>query len=369
MNLSSQNPLRVLHIGPDREARGGIASLLCAMEESATSFENRGISLQFVSTTGAGDSKAPAKTGAFLRALGRVLKIVLKAEVDLVHVHTALNGSLIRKTIFAWICYLSGMPYVFQIHNGGFFDRYSVMTGSSRLFVRLALRNSARVIVLSRHMQNLALRSGAVSEDRCVLVYNGITDPLRGEVPGKERYAGAVQIVFLGLISVAKGVPTLLDAIEILKPDFGRFSVAIYGSGDVSNFEKEVIDRDLSDVVTYGGWIGGEKKDSILKGADIFVLPSKNEGFSVAVLEAMAHGLTIASTSIPGVVDAVRNGIEAILVQPGDAMALADAIRELVDDPGLQLRLGQAARQRYLACFTLERMADRLSSIYLDCVR
>lgn len=367
MSAFSRRPLRVLHIGPDRDARGGIASLLRAMTDSATSFKNRGISLQFVSTTQSDGSGAFAKAGAFLHAIGRVLTAVLKPGVDIVHIHTALKGSLIRKTIFAWICYLCRMPYIFQIHNGGFFDRYSEMTGLSRLFVCRALKNAACVIVLSQHMRELALQSGAVSADRCVLVYNGILDPLRGDEPGKGQHTGVVRIVFLGLLSAAKGVPTLLDAIEIIQPNPAKLSVTVYGSGGVYDFKNEITDRGLSHIIAYGGWVGLEEKNSVLKDADIFVLPSKREGFSVAVLEAMAHGLAIVSTSIPGVVDAVRNDIEAILVPSGDVMALAAAIRELGDDQELRLRLGLAARQRYLTYFTLEKMADELGAVYFGC--
>lgn len=367
--MSLKKQLRVLHIGPDRGARGGIASLLCAMGESAASFGDRGISLQFISTTRSDNKRMLVKIGVFFRAIGDVLNAILKAEVDIVHIHTALKGSLIRKAIFAWICYLAGVPYIFQVHNGAFFDRYLIAKGLNRLFVRLVLRNSARVVVISQYMRNLGLQTGAVSADQCILIYNGIDDPLRGEIPGKEWHASRVKIVFLGLLSVAKGIPTLLDAIKILAPDFGKFSVSIYGSGDVSSFERNLVDRGLSDVVTYGGWIGGERKDSILNEADIFVLPSRNEGFSVAILEAMAHGLAIVSTSIPGVVDAVRSGVEAILVPPDNEMALADAILALIDDPELRLQFGQAARQRYMAHFTLEKMADELSFVYRECVK
>lgn len=364
MTLFSQKPLQVLHVGPDRDARGGIASMLCAMGENAKSFESRGISLRFVSTTRSGDNSVLAKTGTFFWAVCLLLKVIVKAEVDIVHIHTALKGSLIRKALFAWVCYLSKTSYIFHIHNGGFFDRYLAMRGVNRLFVRQVLKKSACVVVLSKYMQELALQTGAISIDQCALIYNGILDPLQGGVPRREQHAGAVKIVFLGLMSAAKGLPTLLDAIETLKPDLTKFSVSVYGNGDILKFEKDLIDRGLNNAVTYGGWIDTEKKDFVLKAADIFVLPSRSEGFSVAILEAMAHGLTIVSTSIPGVVDAVRNNTEAILVPPDNAMALANAIRELVDDRGLRIRLGLAARQRYLFCFTWEKMAGELSTIY-----
>lgn len=368
MNEPSKKRLRVLHIGPDRQARGGIASLLHAMGESATSFENMGVELQFTGTTRPGGSGVLHKAMAFVHAVCRVAGALVKSEVHIVHIHAALKGSLVRKTLFAWICILFRARYVFQIHNGGFFDRYPKMSDLGRFFVRVALHRAEYVIVLSRHMRELALKERVVSADRCAIVYNGIADPVHGNLPIAEDRGGAVQIIFLGLISEAKGVPTLLEAVESLGDRFGEFSLTVYGAGDVLTFERELTSRGLNKVVTYGGWIVGEEKISVLSSADIFVLPSRSEGFSVAVLEAMAHGLPIISTSIPGVVDAVRDGVEAMLVAPDDAAALAAAIRKLLGNPDVRTRLGVAARRRYLDYFTLEKMAAELCRIYASCV-
>ncbi|WP_321947272.1 glycosyltransferase family 4 protein [Paraburkholderia sp. J10-1] len=367
-NEPSKKRLRVLQIGPDRLARGGIASLLHAMGENAASFENMGVELQFVGTTRPGSSGVFHKATAFVHAVCHVVRVLAKSEVDVVHIHAALKGSLIRKTMFAWICILFRARYVFQIHNGGFFDRYPEIASPGRFFVRIALHRAEYVIVLSRYMRELALKVGTVSADRCVIIYNGIADPVHGQLPLVEKHAGATKIVFLGLISEAKGVPTLLEAVEILGDRVGEFSLTVYGTGDILAFEKELTSRGLNKTVTYGGWIGGKEKISVLSSADIFVLPSRSEGFSVAVLEAMAHGLPIISTSIPGVVDAVRNHIEAVLVAPGDAAALAVAIRKLLKDPDARIRMGVAARRRYLEYFTMEKMAAELSEIYALCV-
>lgn len=368
MNEPSKRRLRALQIGPDKRARGGIASLLHAMGEGATAFENMGVELQFASTTRPSGSGVLHKAMAFLHALCRVGGALVKSEVDVVHIHAALKGSLFRKTLIAWICILFGARYVFQIHNGGFFDRYPKMVGPGRFFVRVALRRAEYVIVLSNYMRERALKECFVSADRCAIVYNGIADPVHGRSPIEGEHAGAVRIIFLGLISEAKGVPTLLDAVEILRGRVGEFTLTVYGAGDILAFEKVLTSRRLNKVVTYGGWIGGEEKISVFSSADIFVLPSRSEGFSVAVLEAMAHGLPIISTSIPGVLDAVRNNIEALLVAPGDAVALAVAIRKLIDNQDVRIRLGVAARRRYLEYFTLEKMAAELYRIYASCV-
>jgi glycosyltransferase involved in cell wall biosynthesis len=365
----SARHIRVLHIGPDRSARGGIASLLHSFKENGDSFRALGIDMRLISTTRALRCGAVVKLWVFIRALLSFIGIAARSDVDLVHIHSALKGSLIRKTIFSWLCMLMGIPYLFHIHNGGFFENYSRMSRTGRYFVGRAMRNAVRTIVLSHHMKAAAIDSKILGPSQCALIYNGIADPLNGRNIYRPLGGRCVQVIFLGLLAPAKGVPTLLDAIASLKGRCPAFLVTVYGSGDVAEFHREVATRNLNDVVTYGGWIGPSEKPDVLASADVFVLPSHSEGFSVAILEAMAYGLPIVSTSIPGVVEAVQDGAEALLVLPGDSAALAKALGKVIGNEDLRVELGEAARRRYLGCFSLEKMAMELGLIYRKCLQ
>jgi glycosyltransferase involved in cell wall biosynthesis len=90
----------------------------------------------------------------------------------------------------------------------------------------------------------------------------------------------------------------------------------------------------------------GREKLAFLQGADVFVLPSRNESFGIANLEAMATGLPVISTRTGAIPEYLQTEVHGLLVEPGDAMALAGAMRRLMDDGELRLRLGDAARQR-----------------------
>lgn len=361
-------PVRVLHIGPDRNARGGIASLLHSFEENCDFFRAQNIDMRLISTTRPFGCGAVIKLWMFIRAVISFISIAARSDVDLVHIHSALKGSLLRKTVFSWLCMFMGIPYLFHIHNGEFFENYSRMSRIGRYFVSRAMRNAARTIVLSRHMRAAAIDSRITRPDQCALIYNGIADPLDGPKTRRPLAGKCIQVIFLGLLAPAKGIPTLFDAIERLKGRCSEFRLTAYGSGDVAEFLREVATRNLNDVVTYGGWIGPSEKQDVLARADVFVLPSHSEGFSIAILEAMAYGLPIVSTSIPGVAEAVRDGEEALLVSPGDGVAFAIALGKLIGDEDLRMELGQAARHRYLGYFSLEKMAAELGLIYRKCL-
>ncbi|QGZ62309.1 glycosyltransferase family 4 protein [Paraburkholderia acidisoli] len=366
-------PLRVIHVGPGRAARGGIASLLAAMEDNGELFKAKGISLHFLSTLRNSECGNFRKIIEFFCAICHILLSIVRSNIDIVHLHSALKGSLIRKIIISHFCIITKTPYIFQVHNGGFFENYLNSNFLFRFFIRRSLRYANYVIVLSHHMQQIALSSGLLESERCLLIYNGIVDPVKNdfseEYKRKYEKSESIRIVFLGLISQDKGILTLLDAIKIIDKNHLKFRVDVYGNGNIPKFEMDVVSRELEDIVKYGGWINGDAKRHVMSLADIFVLPSRSEGFSIAVLEAMAFGLTIVATSIPGIVDAVRDGIEAKLVSPNDAAALADTMRSLMTNPEFRERLGAAARQRYLAHFTMEEMVTQLQKTYFKCAR
>jgi starch synthase len=101
---------------------------------------------------------------------------------------------------------------------------------------------------------------------------------------------------------------------------------------------------------------------SYLRAADIYTIPSRREGFAVAVLEAMACGLPVVASDVPGVAEVVPRG-EAdggIVVPGGDRSALAEALLRLLDDPALQARLGRVARERMEREFSIEAIGPRL---------
>jgi glycosyltransferase involved in cell wall biosynthesis len=99
--------------------------------------------------------------------------------------------------------------------------------------------------------------------------------------------------------------------------------------------------------------------DDLLAAADLFVLPSLQEGLSVSLLEAMAAGLPVVATDIPGNRDLVTDGDHGLLVPVRDSEALSVAILRLLDDPPLGARLGRAARERVEEEFSVKKVVDR----------
>jgi glycosyltransferase involved in cell wall biosynthesis len=111
----------------------------------------------------------------------------------------------------------------------------------------------------------------------------------------------------------------------------------------------------------------GQRDDvlRILAGADVFVLASRQEGLPVVLMEATSVGLPIVATAVGGVPEVLTDGVDGLVVPPGDPLALADALSRVVTDPDLRARLGTGAKERS-AMFDVARASRTIESIYRE---
>ncbi|WP_454874106.1 glycosyltransferase family 4 protein [Paraburkholderia xenovorans] len=365
-DLSNANtPRTIIQLGPSRSAHGGIASVLAGYASYESGFEELGYRFIFIASYGEAGRNGIL---TFIAAWWRLIVLSLFGDVRLVHIHSATRGSLLRKALFALTCMALRRTYVMHIHNGAFAAYYKGMSWPARAIVRLVLANAASLICLSTHAREQFIAMGLAIADKCQLVYNGIDDPLV-ENQVSSRPSQALAVTFLGKLCEAKGIFTLLEALALLPRSTPAYKLFVGGTGDAEVFQKWVSRYGLGDQVIYLGWIDGDNKNNLLRNTDIFVLPSLSEGFSVAILEAMAFGTAVVSTRIPGVVDAVRQGQDGLLVEPKEVEALRDAILYLLSAAAERDRFGASARQRFLEQFTIRRMACRLARVYEEAMQ
>ena len=125
------------------------------------------------------------------------------------------------------------------------------------------------------------------------------------------------------------------------------------GGPDRASLEADVAKRGIQKNVVLHGFAPQQKLDELYGQADIFALASFAEGVPGVLMEAMAMEIPCVATWITGIPELIRNGIDGLLVAPSDVGAFADAMRRLIDDPDLRLRIGQAGRRRVLNKFDL----------------
>lgn len=232
---------------------------------------------------------------------------------------------------------------------------------------RLVSRTAAFITVCDSDARKGA-RLGVLAPERTTTVYNGIDTTqvvsghggLRAELGIDSHMPLALSV---GRFHEQKDQTTLLRAWSELVHEVPDVVLALVGSGQL---ESEL--RTLADALSLGTSVRfvAPRPDlaPAYDDADVFVLSSRWEGLPYVVLEAMAAGLPVASTDVDGIPEAVVSGTTGILVPPGDAGSLAEALRALLADPDLRTRMGEAGRARVAERFSLDAMVDGVTSVY-----
>jgi len=125
----------------------------------------------------------------------------------------------------------------------------------------------------------------------------------------------------------------------------------------------------LVEVVRFLGWVSRADMPEVLRRADAFVFPSRDEGMPNAVLEAMASGLAVAATAIAGNEELVEDGRTGFLVPPEDVAALAEVLTRLAGDRNLCWRLGRAGREKVVRDYSWRAVAEAYAALCRPAVR
>jgi glycosyltransferase involved in cell wall biosynthesis len=155
----------------------------------------------------------------------------------------------------------------------------------------------------------------------------------------------------------------VLRAFRLLRDGEVDATLCMVGDGP----EREELERLASDLGMMRSCLfAGYQEDvaPFFAAFDAFVLPSGNEGTPVTAIEALASGCPVVATRVGGVPDVVRDGVDGLLVEPGDREALADALARLAADPELRRRMGEAGRERVLPRYAVERLIDDVDGLY-----
>ncbi len=238
-----------------------------------------------------------------------------------------------------------------------------------RIMAAIRYRPFDKVIAISRAIADV-LRERGVQDERLVVIRSAV-DP---QALGEPADCGAVRrefglgdsdyaIAAAGQLIPRKGHSFLLQAVAELRHRYPALKLAIFGDGYLNNqLRAQASALDLGGVVQFAGF--REDLDTFIGCFDLFVHPALAEGLGVAALKASAAGLPVVGFEAGGMAEAVADGETGLLVAPGDADALATAIRRLLDDPGLGRRLGAAGRERMQSEFSVATMAEQHEALY-----
>jgi glycosyltransferase involved in cell wall biosynthesis len=361
-------PIRVLAVGPS--AKGGVSRLLDAVRAELAAHPLADIRLRSLTTRADVPGRiasAIAAPGVFATALLRAIALLATGRVDVVHINLASYGSTYRKLVIAACAARFGVPYVIHLHGGSFGAFWSSCGAWLARRIDAMFEGAARVIVMSQSAVDLVAERLPACRASIVVLPNAAP---RGRPRTLDRH-DRLRILFLGKLGPLKGIAELVAALDLVRSE-PAWSATIAGDGAVAETRSMVDRLGLSARIAVPGWLGDVEVARALESADVLVLPSHVESSPLAVIEAFAHGLAVVATPVGAVPQLVDDGNTGVLVPPGDARALADALRRLIADPALRRRLGanaNAFHERHLEIGAyVRRLADvwRAAAVRVD---
>lgn len=297
----------------------------------------------------------------FVFSARETASLIRKEKIDLVHTNTGVIASAALAARFV------GLPHVWHIRD--WFQEFGPLW---KPYSRYILALSNRVLCVSGPIAGQFPACGKIE-----VLNNGFDLEEFPEIVPSERAAArarwnipesAVVVGAVGRIKyVRKGQEFLLHAAAQLKAQ--GIPVTVLLAGGASPGSEDHVDRMKALAFEQGvdAVFTGELSDPrpAYAAMDIFVLPSAQpEPFGGVVMEAMALGLPVVGTAIGGTIEQIDDGNSGILVAPADPEALASALARLANSPETRRAMGRRARERVAACFSLDKMIQRIEQIY-----
>jgi len=268
-------------------------------------------------------------------------RILSKESFDLVHTH-----GYFADIISTPICKILNIPHLTTCHG-------LIFSKDMRLYNTLGMLNyryCKRIISVSSQTKDYLVKNG-INESKIVVIQNAIQSSYKEEdfvririntrqylnVPDETLVIG-----FIGRLSEEKGVHFLIKAASVLKERNEKFKIIIIGDGpERKQLENLVRSEGLNTDILFAGF--QNSIEEWMPVFDIFVLPSLTEGTPMALLEAMSFGIPVIASAVGGVPRVIENGVNGILIEPGNILDLCCNLQMLITDRELRKKLGTEA--------------------------
>jgi glycosyltransferase involved in cell wall biosynthesis len=311
-----------------------------------------------------------------LAAARGVARLARRAGAELVHTHQPRNTLLARLASF-----IGGPPVVTHMHSPAFRESTHAWRNLATGALDRALAMRTRRFIAVSNSLAAELRRLGIDEGRVRVVPNGIPLPAAANSAARDalhdEFGVPRDVPIVGMVAVfrpRKGADLLIEAAAQVRAMGCPMHLLLVGEafrGEGRDYGAQLralaSAAGLGEHVTFTGF--RRDTDRVIAGLDLFVLPSRfGEGLPMVLLEAMGAGVPVVTTPVEGIVEAVRDGENGILVQPDDVRGLARAIARALADPTASARLGEAGRQTVVERYTSDSMARGIEAVYREIV-
>lgn len=342
--------MQTKHLVHGLEERGVPALLVCPDDgELYRAATREGLNVQGVRYRGDHDLTLVLKLGRIIRS----------AKPDIVHLHSRRGADILGALAAKW----AGHPNVITTRRVDNPISAGVLNG-------FCIGKIPKAIVCVSDGISSVMKEAGFPSDKITVIHSAVDASAYDSALSKweaRRILGVLPasplLCVIGQLITRKGHHVLLDALPSLRNKFKDIRVLIVGSGAVrSRLEAQVHKLNLDGCVQFMGF--RSDISTILRASDLLVHPALREGFANVGLQAMASGIPVVTTSVGGMPEMVQHEITGLVVPPGDSKTLAQAIEELLSNPGRRSMMGRLGQDIVRESFSVEKMVDSNLALY-----
>lgn len=289
-------------------------------------------------------------------------KQLREGQIRLIHLISCTGMGFWRNACFAYLAKKHSVRVLW--HMVGEIDVFWKNGAKlKRFFIERSLNLADIIVVQSEGLKKI---TQTITVKTVVAVYNGVRvedfRPADGYAHSNPA-ENLTRITTLGVLGQRKGYFDLIQLAADLRNEMNSLPFIFIGGGDVEKFRSLVRERGLENVVEVTGQVGDTERIRILKKSDIFLLPTYAEGQPISILEAMAAGLPVISTTVGSIPEIIKleNGR---LVHPGDLTSLRKMLIEFVQDTELRKKVGARNAEEAEKKYDLQRVMREIGGIY-----
>lgn len=350
---------RVCMVVPNRMVKGGIAAVINGYRGSQLEKDYEITYVESYKDGSKFDKLLKGICGYFHFAY-----VLMFHKPNVVHIHSSFGPSFYRKMPFIYMASWRKIPIVNHIHGADFDEFYVNAPEEKKDKIKKVYSKCNVLIALSEEWKERL--SQIIPEDRIEIIENYSIlheDALEERMQRKCNNT----VLFLGELGKRKGcydIPAVIAQVKKSIPDV-NFVLAGAGSEvDEAAIRKLIAEKGVSDNVEFPGWVRGDTKDKLLREADVFFLPSYNEGMPMSVLDAMGYGLPVVSTNVGGIPKIVHDEENGCCCDPGDVNRFAEGITEILSDRKERKSFGEASWKIVKEGYSLEAHLKLLTKVY-----
>ncbi|MBQ4834140.1 glycosyltransferase family 4 protein [Pseudoalteromonas sp. MMG010] len=344
-------------LATSRNGKGGVASVVYKLHDSG--FFSKWHVKHIVTHVSGNDRFGFLRVMVYLSALIITFFTLVLSHVGIAHIHMSSRGSYKRKALLVKLLRLFKVKIILHLHGAEFKEFYHDESEKKQQIKIAKIFNQVdRVIVLSS--QWLQWVSTIIDDSSKIRVIYNSVDSLTFD---RESIQPGT-ILFLGRLGGRKGVADLIQAFYQVHKKVPNSRLILGGDGDLNVFKQQAKELGIEEQVIFLGWVNGQDKLDWLARADVFCLPSYNEGFPMGVLEAMSAQKAIIASRAGGIPDAIEDEKSGLLFDAGDVAELSRLLTLAIDNRSLNTALAKNAKSRFEAKFSAQAIIPQLDALY-----